>query len=470
MALAVRIDTFVHRSRIPASAADVFDWHLRPGAFERLAPPWERIRLVDAGGGVAEGSRAEIELVLGPFRQHWTAEHRDIERGRQFRDVQVRGPFAHWEHTHTITPDGTDACWLQDQIEFAPPFGAIGAWFGLPFIRRKLRATFAYRHRTTAADVLAHRHAAQAKHMKILVTGSTGLIGHSLVPFLTTGGHSVTRLVRRATPQHGGPNAAQEQTVRWDPVLGTIDHERLDGHDAVVHLAGENIAAGRWTQRQKKAIRESRLQGTRLVCDALVNLRLPPKVLLCASAVGFYGDRGDEILDEKSLPGVGFLAELCRDWEAATETVRPRGIRVVNLRFGIVLSPAGGALQKMLLPFKLGLGGPIGSGRQFWSWIEIDDAVGAIYHAVNCDHLSGPVNAVAPNPSTNRDFTHTLGHVLRRPTVFPMPAFAARLALGEMANDLLLASARVVPRRLEETGYAFRYPQLEPALRHVLGR
>jgi len=462
----VRIDTFVHRSRILASAADVFDWHLRPGAFERLVPPWERIRFVDAGRGVAEDRRAEIELVLGPFRQCWTAEHRDIEPGRQFRDVQVRGPFARWEHTHTITPDGPDACWLQHRIEFTPPFGTVGAWFGLPFLRRKLRATFAYRHRTTAADLHAHRHAAQAKHMKILVTGSTGLVGRSLVPFLTTGGHTVTRLVRHAA----SPNAGQEPTVRWDPILGTIDQAGLEGHDAVVHLAGENIAGGRWNDRQKKAIRDSRLHGTQLVCDALLKLRNPPKTLVCASAVGFYGDRGDEILDEKSPVGAGFLAEVCREWEAATESVRLRGMRVVNLRFGMVLSPAGGALQKMLLPFKLGLGGIIGSGRQFWSWIEIDDAVGAILHALTHDQLAGPVNAVAPNPSTNRDFTKTLGQVLRRPTVLPMPAFAARLALGQMADDLLLASTRVVPRRLEETGYAFRYSQLEPALRHVLGR
>jgi uncharacterized protein (TIGR01777 family) len=462
----VRIDTFVHRSRIAALAADVFDWHLRPGAFERLAPPWDRIRLLDAGGGVAEGSRAEIEIMLGPFRQRWTAEHRDIEPGRQFRDVQVHGPFARWEHTHTITPDGPEACWLQDRIEYAAPFGAIGRSFGLPFIRRKLRATFAYRHRTTAADLCAHRHAAQAKLMKILVTGSTGLVGHALVPFLTTGGHSVTRLVRRAA----SPNAGQEPTVRWDPILGTIDQAGLEGHDAVVHLAGENISAGRWNDRQKKAIRDSRLHGTQLVCDALLKLRNPPKTLVCASAIGFYGDRGDEILDEKSPVGAGFLAEVCRDWEAATESVRLRGMRVVNLRFGVILSPAGGALQKMLLPFKLGLGGIIGSGRQYWSWIEIDDVVGAILHALTHDHLSGPVNAVSPNPATNRDFTKTLGQVLNRPTVFPLPAFAARLALGKMADDLLLASARVVPRRLEEAGYAFRYPQLEPALRHVLGR
>lgn len=460
----MRTESFVYRSRIPASADDVFDWHLRPGAFERLVPPWEHIRVVDRGNGVAEGSRVELELSNGLFRQRWTAEHRDFLPGRQFRDVQVRGPFAKWEHTHSVSADGPNACWLEDRIEFAAPYGALGR-LALPYLRRKLQATFAYRHRTMAADLICHRRTEGTHPMKILVTGSHGLIGSALVPFLTTGGHSVTRLVRRETARPCG-----EPTVRWDPILGTIDQQGLEGHDAVVHLAGENISAGRWNERQKKAIRDSRLHGTQMICDALRGLRQPPRVLVCASAIGFYGDRGDEILDEKSPPGSGFLVDVCRDWEAITESVRLRGIRVVNLRFGIVLSPAGGALAKMLLPVKLGLGGVIGSGKQYWSWVDIDDVVGAIAHSLNSEHLNGPVNAVSPHPATNRDFTKTLGKVLGRPTVLPMPAFAARLALGQMADDLLLASARVVPRRLEETGYVFRSPDLEPTLRHMLGR
>jgi uncharacterized protein (TIGR01777 family) len=466
-------ETFVYRSRLPASASEAFAWHMRPGAFQRLLPPWERARVICDGQPLGEGARAEIDVAVGPFRRRWTAEHRDFEPGRRFRDVQIRGPFARWEHTHTIEPDGADTSWLEDHIEYALPLGRIGHWLGRGFVRRKLQATFQYRHRTLADDLAAERRARDdqagqsetrtgAKSMRIVVTGSSGLVGSALLPLLTTGGHSVTRLVRRS--RDGGPS------VRWDPVLGTIDQEGLEGHDAFVHLAGESISSGRWNARVKKLIRDSRLNGTKLLCDAINRLQKPPKTLVCASAIGFYGDRGEEVLDERFAAGEGFLADVCKDWEAITESVRPRGIRVVNLRFGVVLSPAGGALAKMLTPFKLGLGGVIGSGRQYMSWIAIDDVVGAILHAITDEALNGPVNAVAPNPVTNREFTKTLGRVLRRPTIFPVPAPVARLALGEMADELLLASTRVVPRRLQETGYAFRFSDLELALRHVLGR
>jgi uncharacterized protein (TIGR01777 family) len=457
----MKSETFIYRSRMPASAAEVYAWHTRQGAFLRLLPAWERMRLIADGHPIGQGSRAEIDVSIGPFWRRWTAEHRDFEPGRRFRDVQTRGPFARWEHTHTIEPAGPDESWLEDRIEFVLPYGRLGRWLGSRFVGRKLRSTFQYRHRMLADDLNAHAKA-QAKRMRIVVSGSSGLIGSSLVPFLTTGGHSVTRLVRR--DRAGGP------TVRWDPVLGTIDQDGIEGHDAIVHLAGENISSGRWNARTKKLIRDSRLEGTRLLCSAINRLQKPPKTLVCASAIGFYGNRSDELLDERFAAGEGFLADLCKDWEALTESVRPRGIRVVNARFGVVLSPAGGALAKMLTPFKLGAGGVIGSGRQYMSWVGIDDAVGALHHAITCEDLNGPVNVVSPNPVTNREFTKALGRVLRRPTVTPMPAFAARVALGEMADELLLASTRVVPHRLQETGYTFRHPDLEPALQHVLGR
>ena len=296
--------------------------------------------------------------------------------------------------------------------------------------------------------------------MKIGVSGSTGLVGSALVPFLTTSGHQVVRLVRSK------PNPGE---VYWSPGEGRLDASGLEGLEAVVHLAGENIT-GRWTPAKKARIRESRVQGTQLLAGTLAELAQPPKVLVCASAIGYYGDRGEEVLREASPPGSNFLAEVCQAWEAASQPAAQKGIRVVSLRIGVVLSPRGGALGQMLLPFKLGVGGKIGSGRQYLSWIAIDDLVGVIHHALTTDSLQGPVNTVAPQAVTNLEFTKTLGRVLGRPTLFPLPAFAARWAFGQMADELLLASARVEPARLKASGYVFRTPDLEGALRRLLGK
>ena len=298
--------------------------------------------------------------------------------------------------------------------------------------------------------------------MNIIVTGARGLIGRALVPFSTTDGHRVIRLVRSKAGSGAGD-------VAWNPTAGTLDRAAFGGLAAVVHLAGENIF-GRWTARKKARIRDSRGRATRLLCESLAQLSPPPRVLVCASAVGYYGDRGAEVLREESAPGNSFLAEVCREWEAATQAVTDAGIRVVNLRFGMVLTPAGGALATMLLPFRLGLGGRFGSGKQFMSWIAIDDALRVILGALTTEELRGPVNAVTPNPVTNLEFTRTLGRVLSRPTLFPVPGFAAHFVLGDMADELLLASACVEPARLLATGFRFRFPELEGALQHLLGK
>jgi uncharacterized protein len=297
--------------------------------------------------------------------------------------------------------------------------------------------------------------------MKILVTGSRGLVGSGLVPFLTGAGHEVVRLVRRAAGTPGTDPA-------WDPEEARLDASPLEGFDEVVHLAGENIAAGRWSAQKKRRIRRSRVEATRLLSEALAGLAHPPRSLVCASAIGYYGDRGGEVLREESPPGRDFLSEVCQAWEAASEPAVRKGIRVVALRFGVILSPAGGALARMLLPFRLGAGGVVGRGNQFMSWISLDDAVGALHHALIMESLKGPVNAVAPKPVTNREFTRLLGAAVRRPTLLPMPAFLARLVLGEMADALLLSSTRVEPARLLATGYRFRHPDLETALREIL--
>ena len=453
---------FIKRTRIEAPAAEVFRWHARPGALERLAPPWTTIEVVERSGGIENGSRVVMRMPLGPSHVRWVAEHRDYVEGEQFRDVQVEGPFARWEHTHRFEADGAAACYLEDRVEYELPFGVLGALFGGAPIRKTLERTFAYRHRLTAGDLASHA-AYSGGPLRVLVSGSTGLVGSALVPFLTTGGHRVTRLVR--TPPRAG-----EDAVRWDPAAGRLDAAALAGADAVVHLAGENIAGGRWTESIKARIKESRRQGTRLLAQALADLQTPPRVLVAASAIGFYGDRGAEILREESAPGSGFLADVCREWEAATTPAAARGIRVVNLRIGVVLTAAGGALAKLLPPFRLGAGGRVGSGEQYMSWIGLDDLVAVVLHAIRTEALHGPVNATAPQPVTNREFTATLGRVLHRPTILPLPAAAARVVLGEMADEMLLASTRVAPTRLTETSYRFRQPELEGALRHTLGK
>ena len=300
--------------------------------------------------------------------------------------------------------------------------------------------------------------------MRVAVSGSTGLVGSQVVASLSTAGHEVVRIVRR-------PPALGERAVQWDPEKGKVDAAGLEGLDSAVHLAGENVGSGRWTAARKAAIRDSRVKGTRLLCEVLSGLARPPKTLVCASAIGYYGDRGEERLTEDTPPGTGFLAEVCREWEEASAPAARKGIRVVALRIGMVLSPKGGALARMLPLFRAGLGGVIGGGRQYVSWVALDDLPHIILHALQRDDLSGPVNAVAPRPVTNREFTEALGKALSRPTPLPVPAFALRLAVGrEMADALLLASTRVVPKRLIDTGYAFRSPELVTTLRRLLGR
>jgi uncharacterized protein (TIGR01777 family) len=299
--------------------------------------------------------------------------------------------------------------------------------------------------------------------MKILVSGSTGLIGQALVSSLTGAGHEMIRLVR-------SQRDAAERDIPWDPATGRLDSRRLEGLDGVVHLAGESIAQGGWTAEKKARIRNSRVKGTQLLAQALAQLNRPPRAFICSSAIGYYGDRGAEIVREESSAGSGFLPEVCREWEAAATPAAERGIRVVNLRTGLVLSSNGGALPRMLTPFKLGVGGKLGTGRQYMSWISIDDMVGIIRHTLERDSLHGPVNAVSPHPVTNLEFTRTLGQVLSRPTFFAVPAFAVRLMFGEMGQSLLLDSTRVEPARAAASGYVFRYPELMGALRHVLGK
>lgn len=292
--------------------------------------------------------------------------------------------------------------------------------------------------------------------MKIYVTGASGLVGSKLCPMLKEAGHDVISLTR-AEPK----GDAQKQ---WDPKAETMDPAVLQGCDVLVHLAGENIADGRWTKQQKQKIHDSRVDSTKLLANTISQMENKPQAFVVASAIGYYGDRGSEVLTEASPPGEGFLPEVCINWEQAADAARDAGVRTVHVRTGVVLAKEGGALKAMLTPFKLGMGGVVGSGEQYWSWISLDDIARLFQFAIENNEVSGPINGTAPNPATNREFTKALGKVLSRPTILPMPKFAAKLALGEMAEALILASAKVTPVKAEDLSFIFNHPELKQAL------
>lgn len=454
------VETFLRRVELPVPAAEALAWHARPGALERLTPPWESVRVESREGGLGPGGRVVLAARLGPLEQRWVAEHVEAGEALAFRDVQREGPFASWDHLHRFEPAAEGASILEDRVRYELPLGALGRLVGGRLARRRIERLFAFRHRVLANDLA--RHAGSGRSLRVAISGAGGLVGSALAPFLTSGGHEVLRLVRR--PAQGADEA------RWDPeARAPLDLSRLEGVDALVHLAGEPIAERRWNPARKARIESSRVAGTRRLAEALARLEARPSVLVCASAIGFYGDRGEEELDEESPPGAGFLPEVCERWEEAAAPAREAGMRVVHARIGVVLSPRGGALARMLPPFRLGVGGPLGSGRQWMSWISLDDLIAALHRAIVDGNLEGPVNAVAPHPVRNRDFARALGRALGRPALTPVPAFAARALFGELADALLLASTRVLPRRLESTGFRFAHPHLDQALAHLLG-
>ncbi len=454
--------TFLHTSTLATSPEKVHRWHTRSGALQRLTPPWEDLRVVEHTGGLEPGSRAVLELRKGPITLRWHARHEKLEGGYGFVDVQEKGPFARWEHQHRFLPSAEGGCLMEDRISYELPCEPASRWLGGRRVARELERAFTYRHGVVARDLERHRLLEDEDPLRIAVTGASGLVGSRLVPFLAAGGHEVLRLVRRQ------PKAADE--IRWDPESGEVDIDALDGVDAVIHLAGESIASGRWTETRKRRIRSSRVDGTRTISQAVAGMQRPPRVLISASAIGYYGDRGDTTVDEDSEPGDDFLADVCVAWEDETRPAIDAGVRVVNPRIGIVLAADGGALAAMLPAFRLGAGGRVGSGKQWMSWIAIDDLIGILYHCLADESCSGPINAVSPSPVTNRELTSTLASVIHRPSVLPLPAFAVRTLLGEMGDQLLLTSTRVRPARLEATSFEFQHPVLEDALRVELGQ
>ena len=453
---------FTKTTYIEQSPTEVFRWHARPGALERLTPPWEDVRITESSGPLKSGLRVVLQNRVGPLHLEWIADHVEVIEGQGFTDVMSAGPFSSWRHEHRFEKAGS-GCRLVDEIQYQLPGGTLGRLLAGRFVKNKLDRMFAFRHRITEQDLATH--AKGDATMKVLIGGSTGMLGNALTAFLSTGGHETRRLVRPSTTA-----IHDTSTVAWAPTKGEIAQDALEGVDAVVHLGGVNLANHRWTSSFKRAVRDSRVISTRLLAETIARAPIKPKTFICASGISIYGDGGAEPITEQNRIAEGFLAEVCQAWEDATQPARDAGVRVVNLRIGIVLSPKGGALPKFLLPFRLGLGGPFGDGTQVMSWISIEDAVGAIHHALTHSDLEGPINVTAPHPVTNRTFSKTLGRVLSRPAILPVPKVAARLILGkERATDFLFTSAHVLPSKLEASGYTFRHPHLEGALEALLG-
>lgn len=454
---------FDARSRMPVPATEVFAWHARDGAFERLTPPWDAVEVVERSApGIQAGTRLKIRMKIGPIPQTWEAEHTKYVEGSLFQDAQVSGPFDRWVHTHRMWPEPPSSSVLEDEVVYALPMGLAGRLAGGGMVRGRLERIFAYRHALTREDLRRHALYAGQGPLTVGVTGATGLVGSALVPFLTTGGHSVRRLVRGRADKARGD-------VAWNPDKGEIDTAALEGVDAVVHLAGANVGQ-KWTPETKEIILRSRTEGTRVLSEALARLKKKPQVLICAAAIGFYGNRGDEVVTEVSPPGGGFLADVCRQWEASTAAAEEAGIRVVHLRIGVVLDPRGGALAKLLPPTLMGGGGPVGGGQQWLSWISLEDVLGLTQLALFNRELRGPMNAVAPQAVRQGELARTLGRVVSRPAVLPVPAAAIRTLFGPMGEETVLSSTHVRPEVAERLGFPFIHPQLEGALRFTLGR
>ena len=445
-----------YESVIGAPREEVFAWHTRPGAFTRLSPPWSPMRLVSEADSLKDG-RATLAL---PGGLRWVADHQPDSYDPPERFVDTIGSdglsslpariAVRWRHTHEFEDIDGNSTRMIDRVDTPVPGSA-------------LRAMFAYRHRQLADDLAAHK-LARAHGLgptTVALTGASGLVGSALAAFLSTGGHRVIRLVR------GDPYSSEER--QWSP--DDPDPGLLVGVDAVIHLAGASIA-GRFTGAHRDAIRDSRIGPTRRLAELIAGTTAGPTVLITASAIGYYGyDRGDETLTEDSDRGDGFLADVVADWEDATAPAEQAGARVVRVRTGIVQSPRGGTLRLLRPLFSAGLGGRVGDGRQWLSWIGIDDLVDVYHRALWDTSLSGAVNAVVPQPIRNVDYTRTLAHVLRRPAVLPVPPMGPRLLLGAQgARELALASQRVAPERLESAGHRFRHADLDGALRHMFGR
>ena len=423
----------------PVPVEKLFSWHENPGAFERLTPPFDPVSVKKRNGGI-DGGEVHIQMNLGPIPLTWVARHHDYIKNEQFFDEQVSGPFASWNHKHLFEKIDSNSSKVTDKIDYRLPLGILGETFGGAFAKQKIKQMFAYRRNITKNDLTAQSNY-NGKALDIAMTGGSGLIGSQLKPFLTTAGHSVENIVR-GRPQKG--------ELGWNLENNTMSN--LSGKDVVIHLAGEPISkplAGMvplpWTSWKRKEILESRVNGTKLVAEHIASLNNPPKVLICASAVGYYGDRGEDLLSEDEESGNDYFSHVVSEWEKAAQPAIDAGVRVVFLRIAPVMSPLGGALQVLGNAAKLGSSPPVAGGKQWWSWVSADDVVDEIYHSIINDKLSGPVNVASPKTVSQGEWASTLAKVIwgrfgKLTGIIPIPGFALKTVLGEFGDCLLYTS------------------------------
>ncbi|MGZ8890796.1 MAG: TIGR01777 family oxidoreductase [Nitrososphaeraceae archaeon] len=429
--------------------------------------------IVEQKGGINNDDISIFQIKLGPITFKWVAKHFGYIHNRQFQDKMIKGPFKKWVHTHSFIPQGPNQCIIEDKIDYMPRFGKIGSKIIQKRIQHYLNQLFLYRSRILVNDTILEK-MTQEKGKSILITGSHGLIGSSLIPLLTNiGRHKITRLVRKVNNNNmslrPGTKKEDKKSIFWYPEYDKLDHHELEGFDIIIHLAGENIF-GRWTDIKKQRIFDSRVGSTKLLSKSLTKLSNPPSLLICASAIGYYGDRPNEYLTEDSIPGKGFLSEVCQKWEKATKDASEIGIRVVNTRFGVVLTPKGGILQKLLSPFKLGFGITIGNKDQYIRWVSIEDVIKSIFYSITNTSIKGPVNVVSPKPVTNLEFSDTLKKIYNPKLSVSINQNIPKLIFGEMSKEVLSTNTNVIPKKLVSTGYKFFNSELEDSLRFLLGK
>ena len=451
-------ETFIRKCKIDAPAKTLNNWHHASDVFHRIQPPWESAKIVKKAKAISDGLEEHIQIQMGPLKKTWIARYQDVVNGKQFCDLQVSGPFKYWFHKHIFHDNGDGTSTLEDNISYSPPMGKIGQFLAGGMVRSKLNMMFKYRHLVTQEDVKRH-HSLETDSKKILISGGTGLVGSQLIPLLKSMGHEVLILSR---------NPRAENHIGWSLEKKEIDVEKLKGVEVVINLAGASIAS-LWTKKNKEKIYNSRVEGTKFLVSSLIEHAPKLEAFLSASGSGAYPLNTGEKYDETGPIGDTFLGKVAQAWEAAAEPLLKKGIRTAHFRIGVVISSLGGALQKMLLPGKLCLGGPWGKGTQHMSWIAIDDLCDILTFAVSDKSYEGIINTVAQESVPVNEFFKTLGKVLKRPQVFRVPSFIMKALPGGMGKEVFLGDNRAVPGFLNKVEYKYRHENLESALRLQLG-